>query len=461
MPALCLGAASGAREFWNLLGDYFWTCFAWFVNGYGYLRQFFWVMSLRKSLRFQCCWLDSGYTTTTTTTAISTKKSPFLWILHVKMGRQAAVGCTRQHRASAAGATAPVMAGAWRLTVALAGVLKDPVPQGRLGQHCGVGYELVQALAVPVPQMVEQHVDVLSFLGSSLPAVAEQVIEVPALSLPVCAVQVRFPTNRRWRNSWWKCRPSYLLPWSLSSSIFSPRTECNGVRCQQIADIPVRGGLHRSPQDRIKQRPVSSRSLTFLLETNKIFTSVRAQQIHPLALRTMLLHGFFTTFHRDKKSARVAASPSARVPRHVSSWTPAAYGQTIGSVEWAQVFQGGKTHSASARSQLTVGSGTYTGILVPVLGSSHLFLLADGSRGEGLGIPSPFLGATRVVDKGGKYKAGVAGFFHFALCSFRLVTGPDAWRSEWTRRIVLCSFGFVRSVTMASRPVWIRRTVMC
>ena len=50
-------------------------------------------------------------------------------------------------------------------------------------QHCGVGFELVQALAVPVVQMVEQHVEVLSFLRSSLPAVAEQVIEVPALCL--------------------------------------------------------------------------------------------------------------------------------------------------------------------------------------------------------------------------------------------------------------------------------------
>ena len=38
-------------------------------------------------------------------------------------------------------------------------------------------------------QMVEQHVEVPSFPRSSLLAVAEQVVEVPALSLPVCAVQ--------------------------------------------------------------------------------------------------------------------------------------------------------------------------------------------------------------------------------------------------------------------------------
>ena len=38
------------------------------------------------------------------------------------------------------------------------------------------------------------------------------------------------------------------------------------------------------------------------------------------------------------------------------------------------------------------------------------------------------MGATRVVDKSGIYMDGVAGLFHFALCSFLLVTGPDAWR---------------------------------
>ena len=39
------------------------------------------------------------------------------------------------------------------------GVLQDPAPQGRVGQHSGIGYELVLALDVPVLQMVEQPVD--------------------------------------------------------------------------------------------------------------------------------------------------------------------------------------------------------------------------------------------------------------------------------------------------------------
>ena len=46
------------------------------------------------------------------------------------------------------------------------GVLQDPAPQGRVGQHSGIGYELVLALDVPVLQTVEQPVDAsaLAFL---------------------------------------------------------------------------------------------------------------------------------------------------------------------------------------------------------------------------------------------------------------------------------------------------------
>ena len=60
--------------------------------------------------------------------------------------------------------------------------------QGAMVQHSGI-FELVQALDVPVLQMVEQPMEVDSFFRNFVPAVAEQVIEVPKLALPVCAVQ--------------------------------------------------------------------------------------------------------------------------------------------------------------------------------------------------------------------------------------------------------------------------------
>ena len=61
--------------------------------------------------------------------------------------------------------------------------LLEPRPQGMMERHTGVGYELVHRLEVPVPQMGEQLPDVLQFFASFLPAVAEQVIEVPKIFL--------------------------------------------------------------------------------------------------------------------------------------------------------------------------------------------------------------------------------------------------------------------------------------
>ena len=62
-------------------------------------------------------------------------------------------------------------------------------PQGAMVQHSGIGFELLQALDVPVLQLVEQPVDVESFFRISVPAVAEQVIDVPKLAFPILAVQ--------------------------------------------------------------------------------------------------------------------------------------------------------------------------------------------------------------------------------------------------------------------------------
>ena len=71
--------------------------------------------------------------------------------------------------------------------------------------------------------------------------------------------------------------------------------------------------------------------------------------------------------------------------------------------------------------------------------------------------------------------AGVADFFHFALCSFRLVTGPDAWRNGQfgpggqlfsvlvllvTMLFGLCSLLSMTGRFPASRSVWTRRIGM-
>ena len=82
----------------------------------------------------------------------------------------------------------------FRTTPLPAGGRPAPLPevvgwQGRLEQHVLEDLGSMQILDLPVLQVVEQPEEVDSFFRNSVPAVAEQVIEVPKLALPVCAVQ--------------------------------------------------------------------------------------------------------------------------------------------------------------------------------------------------------------------------------------------------------------------------------
>ena len=99
-------------------------------------------------------------------------------------------------------------------------------------QHSGI-FELVQALDVPVLQMVEQTMEVDSFFRIFVPAVAEQVIEVPKLALPVCAVQrAALPEPQL-------VEQLVEVPTVLSYSLLKQRT------AEQVVDTPVphgRGG---------------------------------------------------------------------------------------------------------------------------------------------------------------------------------------------------------------------------
>ena len=111
--------------------------------------------------------------------------------------------------------------------------------QLRVERHCGVGFELVQALDVPVLQMVEQPVEVDTFFRLSLPAVVEQVIDVPKLALPVCAVQRAALSEPQ------LVEQLVEVPTVLSYSLLQQRT------AEQIIFFPVpgrgggaRGGLH-------------------------------------------------------------------------------------------------------------------------------------------------------------------------------------------------------------------------
>ena len=50
--------------------------------------------------------------------------------------------------------------------------LEEGRPQGKLERHAGIGYEIVQSLDVPVPQMGEQLPIIVQFFAAQLPVVA-------------------------------------------------------------------------------------------------------------------------------------------------------------------------------------------------------------------------------------------------------------------------------------------------
>ena len=167
--------------------------------------------------------------------------------------------------------------------------------------------------------MVELDVEVLSFLRSSLPAVAEQVIEVPALSLPVCAVQRVVPLDTQMAKQLVEVPTvssvAVLQQQTVVRAVDVPVPHRGGRRLQgslpdqsataseQIADISVRGGLHCSLPG----------------------TGSNSVQIVDIS------SGGQQDFHLGQGS--IASSSAA-----------ADYGETVGSVEWVQVFEGGKTH---------------------------------------------------------------------------------------------------------------------
>ena len=156
-----------------------------------------------------------------------------------------------------------------------------------------------------------------------------------SLCAPLCA-------TRSWWNSWWKCRLSYpILPcgglWS-SKSTFQFLVVVGEVLVFKVF-FPDRLQQRRPPRNAFLSE-LWSRSFVFLVKAFKIFVQDRFRQrlrlFTLLLVQTMTLiepgDGVFRTFPHGKK-VRSAGQVSADLPRHVSSWTPAAYKQSRGSHE--------------------------------------------------------------------------------------------------------------------------------
>ena len=116
------------------------------------------------------------------------------------------------------------------------------------------------------------------------------------------------------------------------------------------------------PLDSVQQRRPSCTSLTFPVEVFKVLALDRFHQrlrLFTLQLvRTMtrmcLAKGFFRTFPRPKKSAKVASHQGSELPPHPSSWTAAA--QLEDSVEWVRLREkhAGKTYFWNRRTNSSV-----------------------------------------------------------------------------------------------------------
>ena len=134
-------------------------------------------------------------------------------------------------------------------------------PQGKMVQHSGVGFELVQALNVHVLQMVEQPVEEVSFFRNSLPLVAEHVIEVPKLALPDGFLLSSFPLEPQLAEQLLEVptEPAYV-----EQIVDNPVPRGRGARgvlpglqlfSEQIVDIPVPHTRRRRPHGGLQGPP--------------------------------------------------------------------------------------------------------------------------------------------------------------------------------------------------------------
>ena len=303
------------------------------------------------------------------------------------------------------------------------------------------------SLDVPALQMVEQPVEVDTFFRLCLPAVVEQVIEVPKLALPVCAVQRAALSEPQLVEQLVEVRTV------LSYSLLQQQT------AEQIIDFPVpgrgggaRGGLQGLPQgqgstasageqtivddrpeDRVPQRlPLSRLLLLLLVEVLAVFSQVRPQQLLvPSRLPTFLVVFSPNRFQRrflelnmvmmlmvmelctvhaqveslvevvmalsqDRVQQLVVWMLLCRIPPKGSSSLTATLASLTTGTDGLSVLSGNRRLASrwcgSARRLRGEGSGTGTRKRVPVRMTSLLCLLSEAFRGEGLGIPSPHPG---------------------------------------------------------------------
>ena len=210
-----------------------------------------------------------------------------------------------------------------------AAVVVDQV-QRHYMEDLGTVCPFVQILDLPVPQTVDSVTDALRMLDR---AMAEQVIEVPMVSCSPCPSRCPIPVPQSAEQL--VEVPTVLTPTRIAVQI-----------AEQIIGTPV---LHVRGQGSLPGQgsPASGKRISErIVEQIVGFPEQTVEQIVDTSLGDGCgqgasssagladedFTGFFRTFLHGKK-VRSAGQVSADLPRHVSSWTPAAYGQPSGSIE--------------------------------------------------------------------------------------------------------------------------------
>ena len=240
--------------------------------------------------------------------------------------------------------------------------LLEPWPQGKMERHDGIAYELVQALDAPVLQTVEQLPNVVQFLATQLPVDAEPVIEVPKI-LPHDVPPRRFCRDTQLAEQLAEVPTIlYFLKQRIPEQIVDTpvphggRGVSGGLQgflpghVEQTVDIPAPRSVRRlqgflpeqssavtssSSSKRISKRNVEQIAVSrgfgdglqdFLPEQSSSSSSHDPARVAEAS--DELGEGVFRTFPQIKKSAKGTPHSSARVPRDVSSSTPAPHHRT-------------------------------------------------------------------------------------------------------------------------------------
>ena len=171
----------------------------------------------------------------------------------------------------------------------------DAPPHGRILRHV-VGHLPAPSLDVPVPQMVDQPVDFLTFFAMLLPAVDEQVIAVPKFIQEVTPQRLRPP------------EPQQLVEQLVEVPTIVSFSSLQRIMDQTV-DIPAprgrgrRGGLQDFSQDRVQQL-LPTLTFQFLVVIFKVSSRARGSLPHLLSLELLmrLVKGFFALVPTEKSA---------------------------------------------------------------------------------------------------------------------------------------------------------------